>query len=67
MNSALLMAVLVAVWVVIGLVTGLWMIRRGRGRSVGLLGSVSADVVRHSSVPVLVVEPAPAMSSTAVA
>lgn len=32
--------------------------RRGRGLSARLLGSVSADVVQHSSVPVLVVEPA---------
>jgi nucleotide-binding universal stress UspA family protein len=32
--------------------------RRGRGLSARLLGSVSADLVQHSSVPVLVVEPA---------
>jgi len=32
--------------------------RRGRGLSARLLGSVSADLVHHSSVPVLVVEPA---------
>ncbi|WP_024877335.1 universal stress protein [Saccharomonospora piscinae] len=32
--------------------------RRGRGLSARLLGSVSADLVQHSPVPVLVVEPA---------
>jgi nucleotide-binding universal stress UspA family protein len=32
--------------------------RRGRDLSARLLGSVSADVVAHSSVPVLVIEPA---------
>ena len=32
--------------------------RRGRGRSARLLGSVSAEVVKHSSVPVLIIEPA---------
>jgi nucleotide-binding universal stress UspA family protein len=32
--------------------------RRGRGLSARLLGSVSAHVVQHSSVPVLIVEPA---------
>ncbi|WP_313673838.1 universal stress protein [Mycolicibacterium sp.] len=32
--------------------------RRGRGRSVRLLGSVSADLVENSSVPVLVIGPA---------
>ena len=32
--------------------------RRGRRLSARLLGSVSADPVQHSSVPVLVVEPA---------
>ena len=32
--------------------------RRGRGLSARLLGSVSADLVQHSSVPVLVVGPA---------
>lgn len=31
--------------------------RRGRGLSSALLGSVSADVVQHSAVPVLVIEP----------
>lgn len=31
--------------------------RRGRDLSTRLLGSVSADVVQHSSVPVLVIEP----------
>ena len=31
--------------------------RRGRGMSERLLGSVSAYLVRHSEVPVLVVEP----------
>ena len=31
--------------------------RRGRGVSARLLGSVSADLVQHSSVPVLIVEP----------
>lgn len=31
--------------------------RRGRGLSTRLLGSVSADVIEHSSVPVLVIEP----------
>lgn len=33
--------------------------RRGRGLSKRLLGSVSSDLVQHSPVPVLVVEPAP--------
>ncbi|MGB0436848.1 MAG: universal stress protein [Mycobacterium sp.] len=31
--------------------------RRGRGLSTRLLGSVSADIIEHSSVPVLVIEP----------
>lgn len=31
--------------------------RRGCGRSARLLGSVSADLVEHSAVPVLVIEP----------
>lgn len=31
--------------------------RRGRGLSTRLLGSVSADVIEHSPVPVLVIEP----------
>lgn len=31
--------------------------RRGRGLSTRLLGSVSADIVEHSAVPVLVIEP----------
>ena len=33
--------------------------RRGRGLSTRLLGRVSADLVQHSSVPVLIVAPAP--------
>lgn len=33
--------------------------RRGRGLSTRLMGSVSADTVHHSPVPVLVVEPTP--------
>ncbi|ANS32031.1 universal stress protein UspA-like protein (plasmid) [Rhodococcus opacus] len=33
--------------------------RRGRGRTPRLLGSVSADLVQHARVPVLVVEPSP--------
>lgn len=41
--------------------------RRGRGLSARLLGSVSADVVQHSSVPVLVVEPARTTRKSAVA
>ncbi len=32
--------------------------RRGKGLSTRLLGSVSADIIEHSSVPVLVIEPA---------
>ncbi|ULE33525.1 universal stress protein [Mycobacterium sp. IDR2000157661] len=32
--------------------------RRGRGLSARVLGSVSADLVEHSAVPVLVIEPA---------
>jgi nucleotide-binding universal stress UspA family protein len=32
--------------------------RRGRGLSPRLLGSVSSDLVRHSHLPVLVIEPA---------
>lgn len=39
--------------------------RRGRGLSRRLLGSVSSDLVRHSTLPVLVVEPAPAGSPVA--
>ncbi len=39
--------------------------RRGRGLSRHLLGSVSADVVHHSPVPVLVVEPSYARPSSA--
>lgn len=35
--------------------------RRGRGMSARLLGSVSADLVQHASVPVLVVEPGTAI------
>ena len=31
--------------------------RRGHGLSTRLLGSVSADIIEHSSVPVLVIEP----------
>ena len=31
--------------------------RRGRGLSTRLLGSVSADIIEQSSVPVLVIEP----------
>lgn len=31
--------------------------RRGRGLSTRLLGSVSADIIQHSAVPVLVIEP----------
>ncbi|CAA0127039.1 Universal stress protein [Mycolicibacterium vanbaalenii] len=31
--------------------------RRGQGLSTRLLGSVSADIIEHSSVPVLVIEP----------
>lgn len=31
--------------------------RRGRGLSTRLLGSVSADIIEHSRVPVLVIEP----------
>ncbi len=38
--------------------------RRGRGVSAKLLGSVSTDVVHHSAVPVLVIEPAPTTRST---
>lgn len=37
--------------------------RRGRGMSAKLLGSVSTDVVHHSGVPVLVIEPSPATSA----
>ena len=33
--------------------------RRGRGMSSRLLGSVSAELVEHSPVPVLVIEPSP--------
>lgn len=33
--------------------------RRGRGRSAGLVGSVSTFLVENSPVPVLVIEPAP--------
>ena len=40
--------------------------RRGRGLSARLLGSVSADLVHHSSVPVLVVEPARSEQSSTV-
>lgn len=32
---------------------------RGRGRTAGLLGRVSTDLVHHSEVPVMVVEPQP--------
>ncbi|HWM02548.1 MAG TPA: universal stress protein [Actinophytocola sp.] len=39
--------------------------RRGRGLSTRLLGSVSTDLVQHSSVPVLVVEPARARGASA--
>lgn len=38
--------------------------RRGRGLSRRLLGSVSSDLVRHSHVPVLVVEPATSTSTS---
>ncbi|WP_333891556.1 universal stress protein [Mycolicibacterium gadium] len=31
--------------------------RRGRGLSTRLLGSVSADIIQHSAVPVLIIEP----------
>ena len=31
--------------------------RRGRGLSTRLLGSISADIIEHSRVPVLVIEP----------
>lgn len=40
--------------------------RRGRGLSARLLGSVSADLVHNSSVPVLVVEPARSERSSTV-
>lgn len=40
--------------------------RRGRGLSARLLGSVSAHVVGHSSVPVLVVEPNPVEATSVV-
>jgi nucleotide-binding universal stress UspA family protein len=33
--------------------------RRGKGKSAGLLGSVTTYLVEHSPVPVLVIEPTP--------
>jgi len=38
--------------------------RRGQGLSTRLLGSVSADIIQHSSVPVLVIEPESDMDRT---